>query len=290
MIRFFGVGRSTVVQGSLLRVLAIIESAARETAPGPHLKAVLHLMGEHSKRQFDLSFQTELEDRPGVKIASFVGEFETEHLEIGAYEVYLTVHQEREEQTRVAAHEDRVRLDELVWILTSVQYQELLTAEISLPSTESILPESAPDPARAQQLVGVAMSEKLSGFLRLGTRLVYAPPIDFSVNQMPRLSLDLIAYLAEVFADECRNVLLHGARDCHIGVAFDDFSFRFAMRAGLDNVANVRAGTLENRDWPSLKAALNSASEELELTFATKVLEGVATSSVEMRRLQYAVA
>jgi hypothetical protein len=107
---------------------------------------------------------------------------------------------------------------------------------------------------------------------------------------MPRFSADLIVYVAEVFADECRDVLLYGSRSLGITVTFDESLYRFDMVVGLDELTSFRGAEAENRDWRLLSAILKRVRPDLRMVWDSNVKQGLAAITVVMQTPQYLVA
>ncbi|HEV2202194.1 MAG TPA: hypothetical protein VGR73_20430 [Bryobacteraceae bacterium] len=115
MIRYFGVGGSRVVKGSVLRALALIENASSKE---PTIRGAFVTLSGEEIRQVKLSRQTAIADSPRVNVVSFIADIDTAHLPPGGYQLTLTV------------DDDEESLDELIWILNSEAYEKLLDEEL----------------------------------------------------------------------------------------------------------------------------------------------------------------
>jgi hypothetical protein len=273
MIRYFGVGSGRVVKGGVVRLLALIESTSHGGDSIRRLKPIVNLVGQ--------DFRTFLTDSPGVAIGSFVSDVDTSHLPAGGYELELRV------------DHDEVSLDEVVWILESRDYINLLQEEVPRADLSELLnslnTENANQPL-VQQLVQTIIHEKLEGFLRLRYTLAIVPTIKVSFDGMPRWPLNLILYLTEVFADECRAVLIHGVDSYDLRVTFTAQLYQFYLSAQLDTFTSVTAADLPGFDLSFLPELFAASDPKLELNVTTKVIRGYADLTLSMRHPYYSVA
>ena len=245
-----------------MRILALIErsDSPDEAATVMHVAPQVLLKGANHIG-FALQHLFDVIDCPGVLIRAFGTEVATSEFTPGVYEVELQ------------AGVESVGLDENLWILSKDDYQMLLEEEISCaePSSAS-LSRIGTRPALTQdsltRIVREAFYQKLTGFICFKGTLLNLPKIDIQFDGGSDFSGDPLLYIAEVFADQCRDLLLFGAEMLALNVFFSGRLYRFGLQA-----------TFAKPVSPLIRNYFLSTSNS-DLALVTQLLEKLLTNSV----------
>lgn len=280
MIRYFGVGHSRLSRGSQLRILALIEHPTLEPSPNLAQEPILEIVGEDFHRQLEFKFITTVVDTPGVEIRAYGLLLGTIDIPAGGYDL------------RMHAGDDYFTLDELVWILEDADRISLLEEELfGIPLDNASLLEYDPSISTQslQRIIRNAFSEKLTGFLRMGHLLESNPAIDISVEVVPDISANIMAYIAEVFADECRNLLIHGAETFRLSVSSAHRMYRISLYAQLDEYSTANESDFERSDLVILAKMIEANISGMQFVLAVEIREGVVSLTAEVHHSQRAM-
>lgn len=236
MIRFFGIGRSRIQRGSVLRVFALLEhrgiDQSRESlavlAPELSLIAPLELLAP-------------ITESPGVKIEAFGAELDTGTWKEGEYVLNLRSGE------KIAAE-----LGERLWVLERDTYELLLDEETRASETPgTTLTNTGADGLTRDELAEIvqrSLAEKLTGFLCVDGKLLRFPQSIISFEGRTAQFLpDPLGYITDVFADQCRDLLLFGAKTVSLNVTFTDQSCRLSMSAKFER--QLSDGMIRQHRW-----------------------------------------
>lgn len=122
-------------------------------------------------------------------------------------------------------------------------------------------------------LVQEALSQRLRGFVTVNGWLLMDPP--FSVifqGDMPDFSKNLLLYAAEVFADQCRDLLLFGVAESAFSVVFAQDHYRFFLRVKFTDAVSLKDRDLlsvtPTRELADLASTLNKLLTPVEVAGA----------------------
>jgi hypothetical protein len=282
VVRCFGLGRSILRQGGLLNVVALIERADPEIIASAPLQPPRILIQSEREWEFATEFLGIVSDSPGVEIRAFGLRVDTADFGRGAYEVSLKL-------------DGSIQGTESLWIVEEEEHRLLLGEETEQSLGVSFLNERETLSNAAFELMARnAIYQRLMGFLCVNQKIVL-PTVEVSFEAPCRLSANLVCYLSEVFADQCRDVLLFGVKWVALRLTFAETLYRFSLAVdfGAPLTQLARRGYVMNSqsDIDVVRLLLEAQFPSAKITFGFNISDDAQGIMVgEARGSNYMVA